>query len=150
MAPSRSPFWAAPDGGSRWASKRPSSWQYAAKTSRRRFESDRHRAARQVDGEYAAASRLIAHAQSPLISLDHPLGDGQAEPESGSVGGALRERQEHGVREPGGQTAAMVLDVDPDSIAISVGAQRHLGVRHGELERILQKIGHRRDQERAV
>src|ERR1700680_3169677 len=139
MAPSRSPFWAAPDGGSRWASKRPNSWQYAAKTSRRRFESDRHRAARQVDGEDAAASRLIAHAQSPLIGLDDPLGDGPAEPQAGLVGGALRERHEYGVRDPGGQTAAMVLDIDPDSIGNSIGAQRHLGLRHGELERIVQK-----------
>src|ERR1700675_4933652 len=129
MAPSRSPFWAVPDGGSRWASTRPNSWQYAAKTSRRRSESDRHCAARQVDGEDAAASRLIAHAQCPLIRLDDSLGDGQAEPESGLVGGALCERHEYGVRDPGGQTAAMILDIDPDSIGNSIGPQRHLGVR---------------------
>src|ERR1700730_1625085 len=141
MAPSRSPFWAALDGGSRWASKRPNSWQYAAKTSRRRFDcgagagsSDRHCAARQVDGEDAAASRLIAHAQCPLIRLDDSLGDGQAEPESGLVGGALCERHEYGVRDPGGQTAAMILDIDPDSIGNSIGAQRHLGVRRGKFK----------------
>src|ERR1700729_3948132 len=77
-----------------------------------REESFRHQMAGQFDGEHTALAGHIAHAQRAVVRLDTAPGDGQAEPDPGFVGAALRERLEQAFGIAWRQTSAVVLDVD--------------------------------------
>src|ERR1700733_1888782 len=77
-----------------------------------REESFRHHMAGQFDGEHTALAGHIAHAQLAVVRLDTAPRDGQAEPDPGFVGAALRERLEQALGIARRQTSAVVLDVD--------------------------------------
>src|SRR5579864_6206843 len=107
----------------------------------------RYRMSRQVDGEDASCAGDVPHTEYSRVRLDAEPRDRQPEAEARFIRTGLHERQKHAFDVAAWKTPAIVLDLDHDAIGDRVGIQRNFGMGARELERVLQQVAHRGEEQ---
>ena len=96
-----------------------------------------------IDDKHTTRAGQIAHVETATAGDNSPLAVGEPQTEAGSVGATLLE----GMKQLGalslGQSAALVLNLNPDAIPRSDRSERHCCARSCELHRVLKKVGDR-------
>jgi hypothetical protein len=99
---------------------------------------------RKLDREHAARAGQIAYVHGAATRTDRIPTDGEPEPNSSSVRAPLLERPEQSLGSSVRQSAALVAHLDQDLFRRRVNLKHHAPVWTGELEGVVQEIGHRR------
>ena len=92
----------------------------------------------QGDGEDASRSWYVAGSECSLICLNAAPRNRKSKSESGLILAAMREGQKHFVQVAGRKAAAVIMDINQDTVGGRIGVQYNFGVAPCELERVLQ------------
>ena len=92
-------------------------------------------------------SRQVAHANLPVAGLRSPEADRESEADAAAIPTSLRAGREQVRDLPLRQAAALVLDVEEDTVRSHAGRQRDGAAFLRELECVVQRIGDGCDQD---
>jgi len=92
----------------------------------------------QIDGKNTANARYIANAQQASVRFNTLLSYGKTEPDSGTVRSNLGEGQKYRLLSTLGQTTAMVLDINQNTIGRCVCTQDNFTFWLRKFESVLQ------------
>jgi len=96
---------------------------------------------REVEREDAPLAGQVADADFSPVRPRRLEADRQAKTDAAAVPTALRVRSEQLLDLPGGQTSALILDVEQDAVGRHAGRQRDRAPLPGELERVVEGVG---------
>lgn len=103
-----------------------------------------------INHEHTAVIGQAARRDAAAVDFSAPPAHREPQTQPGSIGAPLFERLEQVIDAAGRKATALVLHFDDHTVRRRAAAQRHGGPGPGELEGVLQQVGHDRGQYRAV